>query len=303
MRFRKFREEVPASVRSSLIAETRRWIMRELRPRAATPEAFSPAIRTSLAGLLDTLQSPEIESWTDEQWESCVLNVLWRASLYGAMSLRPVRPHAAPAVRPRDLLLDATGVDSDLLVNEVLIPFCAAYCDQGFANVPLISREDGFFEAFLALYGRDVGPVPRWLKDVCQELQRLRTVHSSPLESIQESLDLLGIEDDETDAFLLATFASLRGWTGMIWQAESLPGLTVRRLPEGSLVGFTAVRLLLERSAIKHVAREHLDYRGHWPASGMSIAMPAHGLIQRVSSNVPSRSSRLPSAWDGRRKN
>ena len=258
---RRFRSEVDAPQRAAMVSETRRWIMRDVRPRASNPELLTPAIRTALGPMIDRIAS-QVESWDDSEWENCVLNLLWRACVYGTQSTRPYSPPTHPPIRHRDILLDASGSDSDLLVNEVLIPFCAAFVDQGFAGVPLPNRDADFFHAFLALYSGAAGPTPRWMQDVVSELSRLKTVNATALESIQESLQVLGVQDDEVDAFFAATCAALRGWTGMIWQAESQPGLTVRQLPAGSLTGFMAVRLILERSALKQIAKDSLLYRG-----------------------------------------
>ena len=90
-------------------------------------------------------------------------------------------------MRPRDFLLRATGIDSDRLVNEVLIRFCAAFLDQGVADWPLPGREHGFFRSFAALY-RDSHPVPRWLRRLPRELKRIDELRLSPLDVIDESL-------------------------------------------------------------------------------------------------------------------
>jgi uncharacterized protein YbcC (UPF0753/DUF2309 family) len=91
---------------------------------------------------------------------------------------------------------------------------------------------------------------------------RLKSVNSSALESIQESLQVVGVEDDEVDSFFASTCAALHGWTGMIWQAESKQELAARTIPAGSLPGLMAVRLILERSELKQVLREPLNYGG-----------------------------------------
>jgi len=258
----RFRDEVKPVQRANMIAETRRWIMREIRPRATDSGSFSPAVQAALGDSVPTISARSIETWDDSDWEGLVLRILWRACLYGTQSTRPCAPPSHPVVRHRDVLLDASGADSDLLVNEVLIPFCAAYVDQGFANVPLPDRDAGFFHAFQSIHGCASDPSRNWMRDVCKELKRLKDAHTPALESIQESLAVLGVQEQDVDSFLTATCSALRGWTGMIWQAESQPGLTVRELPAGSLVGFLAVRLILERSALKQAAKEHLAYRG-----------------------------------------
>ena len=83
----------------------------------------------------------------------------------------------------------------------------------------------------------------------------------TPLESIAESLTLLGIRDEEQERFVTETLLALRGYAGMIWQVETRGDRVAQPAPRGSLVEFLAVRLLLERLALAHLARSSLGYR------------------------------------------
>ena len=116
--------------------------------------------------------------------------------------------------------MQATGEDSDRLVHDVLIRFCAAFLDQGFASWSLPEREKGFYHAFCKLYGKLAGPPDAWLSGLRGELARLDQAKLTPLESIEESLSLLGVPEQEWETFLTSTLLALRGWGGMIRQME-----------------------------------------------------------------------------------
>ena len=67
---------------------------------------------------------------------------------------------------------------------------------------------------------------------------------------------------EEWDEFLTATVLALRGWAGMIWFLENHPERAIQPLTPGSLWGYVAIRLLLERLALTYLARERLNYTG-----------------------------------------
>src|SRR5262249_15020185 len=94
------------------------------------------------------------------------------------------------------------------------------------------------------------------------ELGRLEDGQVSPLESIRESLDLLGVGEAEWDEFLSATLLALRGWAGMLRCLQERGDRAARPVPENSLVEFLAIRLLLDRMALAHLAREALGFAG-----------------------------------------
>jgi uncharacterized protein YbcC (UPF0753/DUF2309 family) len=155
------------------------------------------------------------------------------------------------------LLLQLTGADTDRMVNDVLIRFCAAFVDQGLANWELPDRELGFFAAWQSLFANGK-LVDRWLADLPAELQRLEEAELTPAGCIAESLDLLGVAPADREKYLSGTLLALRGWAGMLWQMETNAEWTVHPAPHGTLVEYVAVRLILERLALKHVARETL---------------------------------------------
>ncbi|MEX2315665.1 MAG: DUF2309 domain-containing protein [Pirellulales bacterium] len=257
---RRFREETPPPVRDRMIEATRRWVMRDLRKGTAPlPE------KRRLRGLFDVLferfDMRDVERWDGVKWEALSLHLLWLVCRDGVETTTQPKREPALSVRHRDVLLEATGEDSDQLVHDVLIRFCAAFLDQGFANWAL-PRRDGFYHTFIALYGRSIGPPDRWLRGLRHELQRLDVEAITPLESIAESLAALGIRDKEQGHFIIQTLLALRGYAGMIWQVESRGDRVAHPAPPGSLVEFLAVRLVLERLALGFVAQSSLGYRG-----------------------------------------
>ena len=202
-------------------------------------------------------------------------------------------------MRLRDALLAATGEDADLLVHEVLIRFCAAYTDQGFAGWQLPLRQQGFFAAFCHLHSSHSGPATHWLRFLSEEIIRLDASEIDPLESIHESCIMLGVEEAEWDDFLLATLLALRGWAGMLWQMEVRPDRVPFPVPRGTLVEFLAVRLMLDRLALGHLATKSLDYRG--PLDRLrGILPPPADQGKTASISGPLSSSSWRSAWGGR---
>ncbi len=219
-------------------------------------------IQHLLADLIRHFGESAIETWGDKIWETLALQALWRICREGAHATESVLPAPPAAVRHRDILLEATGEDSDQLVHEVLIRFCAAFTDQGFAHWALPNREAGFYRSFGEIYRQRAGPPQRWLAGLPTELTRLNDEGISPLDSILESMQLLGIAEAEWDDFLAATMLALRGWASMIWQNEVRADRVPVPVPPGSLVEFLAIRLILDRLALAYVAGKTLGYTG-----------------------------------------
>jgi uncharacterized protein YbcC (UPF0753/DUF2309 family) len=256
---RKFRPEAFA-VRGRMISETRRWVMRDLRGgnEARRNGGGAPRAPHALDALFARYKDESLEEWDEAAWESFTLQALWRVCCDGIAGQPPFVPPPPPAVRHRDLLFEATGADSDLPVNDLLIRFCAAFLDQGFAHWQLPGRDLGFFHAFCDLYRRPGGAPDRWMKGLPAELARLQDGGIAPLDSIRESLQALGVAREEVEDFFAATFLALRGWGGMVEQVEQRGDRVAHPIPQGSLVEFLAVRLVLDRFALAHTAREAL---------------------------------------------
>jgi uncharacterized protein YbcC (UPF0753/DUF2309 family) len=272
---KSFRDAAPPLLREAFIEETRQWIKRRFRGGSASPGANSPSkqrrvqqhgrdrqFQRWLTRSIKRFGESSMESWDEKEWEQLSLQVLWRICRDGVQGLKIPKPPSSLSVRHRDLLLAATGQDSDLLVHDVLVRFCAAFLDQGLAHWLLPHRDQGLFRAFSTLYRQRCGPPDRWLRELSRELVRLERAGLSPAESVVESLNLLGVLEPEWDLFIPATLLALRGWAGMMHQMETRGDRSAHPAPQGSLVEFLAVRLILERLALARVASEGLGYQG-----------------------------------------
>ncbi|WP_231936531.1 DUF2309 domain-containing protein [Bythopirellula polymerisocia] len=276
----KFREETTPANRDHLIETTRRWVMRDLR-NGHPPAANNIRARELVDGILEHFDKPDIEHWDESTWEDFTLHLLWFVCRDGVGNA-PLQKEIHPASsRHRDVLLKATGADSDRLVHEVLIRFCAAFMDQGFGSWPL-PQAGGFFESFVALYGCPYGPPSLWMRGLRAELERIQKAGLTSLESIAESLELLGVGEKEEAEFLVQTVLALRGYAGMLWQLECRGDRVARPVPPDTLFEFLAVRLILDRLAVTHVAREGIGYQGD--LRGVRAAVTEHA----QSCNVPS---------------
>jgi uncharacterized protein YbcC (UPF0753/DUF2309 family) len=264
---RRVRGEAASVVREQLIAETRHWFLRDLRETGEQPASagwYSKAatgISSILKSIFERLNEKTIEDWSNAEWEEFALRVLWGICCQGVADAPAFTAAPSTSIRHRDLLLAATAEDADLLVHDVLIRFCGAFLDQGLAPWPLPHRDEGFFRAFCALY-RSGGPPDRWRRRLANELSRLEDSQRGPLESIYESLELLGVCQTEWPDYLAATLTALRGWAGLIRQMELRGDRVVRPVPQGSLLEYLAVRLVLERVALAEIARDVLGFSG-----------------------------------------
>lgn len=253
---RKVRNDVSAASRRMLIAETRRWAMRDFRSSGST------TVPPWVSQLFQQFKPEYFETWTEETWEQFTLASLWKVCQFGTnqSSREPIQ---APASRrARDLVLNVVGIDPDLWVNELLVRFCAAFLDQGVSPWPLPNRDEGFFRCFLATYSAPFGPPDAWMSGLLRESRRLRTAEVSAIDCALESLRLLGTPESEWESYLSGTLLSLRGWGGMVREVETRGDRVARPIPAGSLIEFVAVRLLLDRIALSHVARTELEHRG-----------------------------------------
>ncbi|WP_196784195.1 DUF2309 domain-containing protein [Crateriforma conspicua] len=250
---RRFRDEVSPAVREEMLTDTRAAVQQRI-------QKPSP-MRDTMDEVLQQFDSSKNQSWSDRRWEAFVLNYLWRVCCEGVRIADPpvetMDAHSGvfeQRIRHRDVLIQTGADDADVPVHETLIRFCAAFLDQGFAAWNLPHRSQGFYRCFLSHHVD--GPAPtRWLRSVQRECRRLSDHHVQPLQSIRESLQLLGVEESEQEPFITQTLLALRGWSGMVWQMETNAEWTPHPAPPGSLVEFLAIRLMLDRIAIAEVAR------------------------------------------------
>ncbi len=249
-----------------MVAETRHWVMRDLRNghgrSVNSTGSESAKVKQHVHELFQLFGKAGIERWNDATWESLSLQLLWRICRDGTRQVATERTrHREFPTRHAELLKQATSDDCDVLVNDLLIRFCAAFLDQGYANWSLPYREEGFLRSFAKMYSHSTLPT-RWLRGLRQEMQRLVDDSTDPFDLIDQSLVALGVVGAEQDAFVLATLEALPGWAGMIWQMESNAEWTLRPAPQGTLVEFLAVRLILDRLAAAYVAKNTLHWNG-----------------------------------------
>jgi hypothetical protein len=258
---RRFRDDTPASIRTQMIDVTRRWVMRDLRNGAAQTTNNGRA-KEHAKRIFEQFDKSRVEDWDESRWEAFCLHLLWLICRDGIEQTPATQRPPTPFVRHRDWLLEVTGQDCDALVHDVLIRFCAAFLDQGFSDW-VLPRRDSFFQSFASLYGRPLGPPDAWIRDLAGELTRIEAASLGPIESIAESLELLGVGEDEREAFLSQTLLALRGYAGMLWQVELRGDRVAHPAPPNSLIEFLAVRLVLDRIAAAYVARTAMSYRGN----------------------------------------
>lgn len=248
-----FSDETPIATRTRFVEMTRHWVMREVLSLPVDRHPQEHAEQRFVADLVERFGEPAIESWSDRTWEVFSLQALWHVCRDGVDVVEvPTKP-LRHATRHRDLLLEFAGEDSDLLVHPILVRFCATFTDQGVSDWPLPDREQGLFQSFRSLYGGYGGQPHRWMRPLAIELDRIEAEQLTPLDSIQESLEILGVEPGDWTDFIESTVVALRGWAGMIWQMESRSDRVAKPVPPGSLVEFVAVRLLLDRIALRHL--------------------------------------------------
>ncbi|MBS0204747.1 MAG: DUF2309 domain-containing protein [Planctomycetes bacterium] len=257
----QFSEATSPRIRKRFLELTRHWVMREVLGRTTNePGGNAPTpVNQIVTELLERFHRDSMEAWNESTWEQFSLQLLWRVCRQG-VELVEIRPDTSISfIRHRDLLLQATGEDTDLLVHPVLIRFCAAFTDQGISDWALPDRDLGLFRAFCTLYQSPDSLRERWMRPLSSELVRLQKAGTTPLACIQESLVDLGVPEDQWGEFIEASTLALRGWAGMIWQMEVRQDRVAKPVPTGSLIEFLAVRLLVERTALRHLSRKHME--------------------------------------------
>jgi len=257
---RKFRKEVPAATAQRILEETKTWVIKHYKDAQHQPD-FAEVFDD----LSEAFDLRAVQRWDSGTSETFALNFLWRVCRSGVRQgvSDPPEDHSTTHSQfQTELLFAATGEDADQLVHEILIPFCAAYLDQGFADWELFSRDEGFFSSFLNLYGTPFSAPTPWQKTLQTEVRRLTEANVTPLGSIVESLELLGVAEDEFEAFITRSLLALRGWAGMIWQMETNAEWAIQPAPPGALIEFLAIRLMLDRLAISVTAKNAIHYKG-----------------------------------------
>jgi len=264
---RRIRRDAPVPAQLHLVAETRDWVMRDLRTHVESQgrkrtELGPHGASLDVADLIMRFGGTRLETWSNEAWTRFTLWALWRVCRKRISGLPESTPPPELPVRHRDLLLQATGQDADLPVHQLLISFCGAFLDQGVATWQLPGREDGFFSSFCALYRSSFGSPEPWRRGLSREIARLERNEIGPAASILESLTELGVPEADWEEYLASTLLALRGWGGILHFLEERPDRAVYPVAPGALVEFLAIRLLLDRLSLAHTASQTLGYRG-----------------------------------------
>jgi uncharacterized protein len=166
-------------------------------------------------------------------------------------------PMAATPVRHRDWLRAVSGPDTDAWIHPPLIRFLAGYLDQGLAHWSMPDRSRGIHGCFLEIYRTSLAAqCGSWARTLPMLVAEDGAAGRSALSSIANSLAQLGVEDDECGDYLSAELLALRGWAGIVRQIEERPDRVPARDLTVTLRGYLAVRLLFERAALDHAARQ-----------------------------------------------
>jgi len=239
----------------ALLEATRHWIMRDLRLHLGDSSA---AIPSSIRSVFDEFPLQSIESWSDSTWQQLTLQLLWRICQDGVRGTRRIGHTSCSVSRHRDILLSLCSFDCDAQVHDLLIRFTSAFLDQGFAGWSIPQRDEGFYKCFLSLFSERSPWSENWLRPLRALLAEECKLVYSPMESIANSLNHLGVPEEKRDEFIKRTLLALPGWTGMVQQMASNASWTLHPAPQDSLEEFLAVRLLLDRLSATLCMRMYL---------------------------------------------
>jgi uncharacterized protein YbcC (UPF0753/DUF2309 family) len=236
---------IPAATGRELL-----WLLEETPALSRFRKDLPANARAALAVVPDGNESQDAERRAVHRlWNAC-LEAVRRAEL-------PTTASAVVPVRHRDLLEITYGLDTDAYIHPPLIRFLASYLDQGLAHWPMPDRTRGIHGCFLEIYRTSLaiqcGP---WARSLPHLVTDDYGSGRDALQSIENSLTQLGVADDEWVDYLTAELLALRGWAGIVRQIEERPDRVPARDLTVTLRGYLAVRLLYERAALEHAARE-----------------------------------------------
>ncbi|WP_163863341.1 YbcC family protein [Myxococcus eversor] len=196
--------------------------------------------------------------------ETFAVRALWAAcrTTKTVSDEQSVPPRTTEPRSHRELLLQATGEDVNDLLHPVLIRACAAFLDEGVAHWSLPGREHGLHTAWVAMMRDGLGVAPDWLDGLEDDLV------AEPEHTVLGILDELGVAEADWEPYLVRVLLALPGWAGMMHRLEHHSGDRAEGAPPARLLDFVALRLTLERRALRAVARRRLDYTG--PLSGLA---------------------------------
>ena len=265
----KFRRDIPAPSDRNIVESVKQWLLRH----ASSPDHASSPIDQTIESIRYEVNRGPLDTWSHENW--CQLSLRWlhRVCREGAGFVGEVTTDEISVHRHRDVLLGTCQFDCDLRVLELLVRFLASFTDQGFAQWTMPNRSVGIYKSFLELYEVQSFFTEPWKRELAEAIQEDKRAGRSAMDSIENSLDRLGVPSGQIDDFIESTLLALPGWSGMIWQLETNAEWTPRPAPSGALMELLAVRLLLDRASIANAIRELLpsDRRQWLSEHGLSI--------------------------------
>ncbi len=226
------------------------WILEETTALSRFRTDLPADARSAFAAVRDTNDR--------EGGEQPAAQRLWNACLeaVGRARQAPGDP-IAPPVRHRDWLLAAHGLDTDAWIHPPLIRFLAGYLDQGLTHWAMPERHRGIHGCFLEIYRTSLAAqCGSWARALPRLVVDDRASGRDALTSIAHSLAQLGVSEAESSDYLGAELLALRGWAGIVRQIEERPDRVPARDLTVTLRGYLAVRLLFERAALEHAARD-----------------------------------------------
>ena len=163
------------------------------------------------------------------------------------------------AIRPRDKILAKYDIDTDELVNPLLIKLSAAYLDQGLAFNSMPDRSKGFLHVFRKLYSSSKIGSQIWARELQKQCQNQEKFKQNTLQTILAMMQLMKINKADESEFIIQSLLSLKGWAGMFYQYQHSPEkMPVAKLP-ATLSDFLAVRLTLDMIAANFVLKQQQD--------------------------------------------
>ena len=276
--------EVESEDIRSIVEKTRNDLIKYL----SDAEKASHERISILPKLLNGSSVSTLEAWPEAKWKSFTLEYLWAACKQGVQSSDSRTIHNGDAQTPLHTPTPAEQREANRLVNDFLIRFCGCYLDQGFATWPMPDREHGFLNAFCSLYGSRKVMLPGWLKQLPTEIVRIRSANQDAYEVVQEELKRSQLDSHACEELVKRKLLALRGWAGMIWQMETSAPWTPKPAPAGSLLGYLAVRMILDRLAMETIQSQSQRSTGLWQAkrldsqshAGRSIESRAFTIFQ-----------------------
>lgn len=241
-------EADPETIRT-FVEQTRKAILKHV--DASDPG--SSQRDSTLNRVLNGASPAQIHSWTERKWKSITLEFLWAVCKQG---VEHADSFAEASVGIPLLSGGCSPVDqreADRIVNDFLIRFCGSYLDQGFAAWPMPDRELGFLPSFCSLYSSRLTVLPRWLNQLPTEIASIRSAQTDACDVALNELKHLKLSTLESKDHIARTLLALPGWSGMIWQMETAAPWTPKPAPAGSLMGYLATRLMLDRLAREHI--------------------------------------------------